>query len=62
MRPLVYLELAARILAETATMAIDHQNKAGAGQLDVRTGARAMASYAVDRAMQLIEDEGKRRS
>ena len=53
-RPLVYIELASRILADTAALSISHQNTRGGKQLDAKTGASAMLSYVYDRTMELM--------
>lgn len=58
-RPLVYIELAARILAETADMAIATQTRAGGPQIDRQAGASAMLSYVFERAMELIAAPNK---
>lgn len=42
-RPLVYVELAARILAQTAILAVAHENKGSAAPFRAEAGARLCA-------------------
>ena len=52
----VYLELAAIILARTAHDAIAHQNRAATTPIDPRRSEAALLSYALDRASELIAE------
>ena len=53
-RPTVYLELAARILATTAQHAFAAHNRTAARAIDPSIGAAAVFSFALDRASRLL--------
>ena len=54
-RPLVYVEFAARILAGTATMSIAAQNRSGGPQIGSQACASAMLAYVFERTMELMQ-------
>ena len=59
-RPAVFLELAAIILARTAHDAVAHQNRGAGAPIDPQRAEAVLQSYVLERAAQLIA--GRRRT